>query len=591
MTKAQPKAGTPRSRSAIARRLPGLATARSYQPAWLAGDLVAGLVLTAVLVPVGMGYAEASGLPAIYGLYATMIPLVAYAIFGPSRILVLGPDSSLAALIAATILPLAGGDTATAVALAGGLAVVAGLMSLGAGLAKLGFITDLLSTPIRYGYLNGIALTVLVGQLPKLFGFSTDADGLVDEVRAFVQGVADGLTNPVDLAIGTISILIILGCKRLLPKVPGVLIAVVATTVFVAVTGAVSTWSVATVGPLPQGLPHPALPALPLGDLVVMITGGAAIALVSMADTSVLSRILAGRAGTRPDPDQELVALGVANIATGFVQGFPISSSGSRTPVAEQAGARTQLTGVVGAGAIAIMLVFVPGITTNLPTAALAAVVITACLSLVEVRGLVRLWRIRPSEFLISMICFLGVAVIGVVPGIFFSVGVAILAFLWRAWRPYSAVLGRVEGMKGYHDTDRHPEARQIPGLILFRWDAPLFFANAEMFRTAVEEAMAESTTPVRWLVVAAEPVTDIDTTAADVVDTLQAELERAGVEFVFAELKGPVKDSLRRYGLFDRIGELRFYPTVGAAVDAYLEETGVEFDDWEERASGEDRR
>ncbi len=548
-------------------------------------------MLTAVLVPVGMGYAEASGLPAIYGLYATMIPLVAYAIFGPSRILVLGPDSSLAALIAATILPLAGGDTATAVALAGGLAVVAGLMSLGAGLAKLGFITDLLSTPIRYGYLNGIALTVLVGQLPKLFGFSTDADGLVDEVRAFVQGVADGLTNPVDLAIGTISIVVILGFKRFLPKVPGVLIAVVATTVFVAVTGAVSTWSVATVGPLPQGLPHPALPALPLGDLVVMITGGAAIALVSMADTSVLSRILAGRAGTRPDPNQELVALGAANIATGFVQGFPISSSGSRTPVAEQAGARTQLTGIVGAAAIAVMLVFVPGITTNLPTAALAAVVITACLSLVEVRGLVRLWRIRPSEFLISMICFLGVAVIGVVPGIFFSVGVAILAFLWRAWRPYSAVLGRVEGMKGYHDTDRHPEAQQVPGLILFRWDAPLFFANAEMFRTAVEAAMAESTTPVRWLVVAAEPVTDIDTTAADVVDALQAELERAGVEFAFAELKGPVKDSLRRYGLFDRIDERRFYPTVGAAVDAYLEETGVEFDDWEERASVDDRR
>ncbi len=591
MTDAPPAAATSRARRVIARRVPGLAVARSYQPSWLPSDLVAGLVLTAVLVPVGMGYAEASGLPPIYGLYATMIPLVAYAIFGPSRILVLGPDSSLAALIAATILPLAGGDTATAVALAGGLAVIAGIFSLGAGLAKLGFITDLLSTPIRFGYLNGIALTVLVGQLPKLFGFSTDADGLIDELQAFVQGVADGLTNPVDLAIGTISILVILGCKRWLPKVPGVLIAVVATTVAVAVTDAAVTWSVATVGPLPQGLPHPALPSFDLGNLGPMIAGGAAIALVSMADTSVLSRILAGRAGTRADPDQELVALGAANIATGFVQGFPISSSGSRTPVAEQAGARTQLTGIVGAAAIAVMLVFIPGITTNLPTAALAAVVITACLSLVEVRGLVRLWRIRPSEFLISMICFLGVAVIGVVPGIFFSVGVAILAFLWRAWRPYSAVLGRVEGMKGYHDTDRHPDARQVPGLIIFRWDAPLFFANAEMFRTAVEKAMAESTTPVRWLVVAAEPVTDIDTTAADVVDTLHAEFERAGVEFVFAELKGPVKDSLRRYGLFDRIGEPRFYPTVGAAVDAYLDETGVEFVDWEDDASVDDRR
>ena len=572
--------------TALARRLPGLATLRSYERSWLPRDLVAGLVLTAVLVPVGMGYAEASGLPAIYGLYATMIPLVAYAIFGPSRILVLGPDSSLAALIAATILPLAAGDTATAVALAGGLAVIAGLISLGAGIARLGFVTDLLSTPIRYGYLNGIALTVLVGQLPKLFGFSTDADGLIDEAKAFVQGVADGLTNPVDLAIGLVSIAIILGFKAWLPKIPGVLLAVVGATVVVGVTGAATAWSVATVGPLPQGLPSPALPALPLGDLAAMVAGGAAIALVSMADTSVLSRTLAGRAGARADPDQELIALGAANIATGFVQGFPISSSGSRTPVAESAGAKTQLTGVVGAIAIALMLVFVPGITTNLPTAALAAVVITACISLVEVRGLVRLWRIRPSEFALSMICFLGVAVIGVVAGIFFSVGVAILAFLWRAWRPYSAVLGRVDGVKGYHDVDRHPEAKQVPGLLLFRWDAPLFFANAEMFRTAIEAAMAATTTPVRWLVVAAEPVTDIDTTAADVVDAIHEELERAGIEIVFAELKGPVKDRLRRYGLFDRIGEMRFYPTVGAAVNAYLDENEVDWLDWEERAS-----
>jgi high affinity sulfate transporter 1 len=575
--------------SRLARRLPGLATARSYEPGWLPRDLVAGLVLTAVLVPVGMGYAEASGLPAIYGLYATMIPLVAYAIFGPSRILVLGPDSSLAALIAATILPLAGGDTATAVGLAGGLAVIAGLISLGSGVAKLGFVTDLLSTPIRYGYLDGIALTVLVGQLPKLFGFSTDADGLVAETQAFVQGVADGLTNPADLAIGVACIVIIVGFKRLLPRIPGVLVAVVGATVVVGITGAAAAWSVATVGPLPQGLPRPTLPMFDVGNLTTMITGGAAIALVSMADTSVLSRILAGRAGTRADPDQELVALGAANIATGFVQGFPISSSASRTPVAESAGARTQLTGVIGAVAIAIMLVFVPGITTNLPTAALAAVVITACLSLVEVRGLVRLWRIRRSEFALSMICFLGVAVIGVVPGIFFSVGVAILAFLWRAWRPYSAVLGRVEGRKGYHDIDRHPEARQVPGLLLFRWDAPLFFANAEMFRSAIEAAMAASATPVRWLVVAAEPVTDVDTTAADVIDSIHEELEKAGVELVFAELKGPVKDHLRRYGVLDRIGEMRFYPTVGSAVDGYLAENDVDWVDWEERDSVDD--
>ncbi|MET1232997.1 MAG: sulfate permease [Candidatus Limnocylindrales bacterium] len=567
----------------LARRLPGLATLRTYDRAWLSGDIVAGLVLTAVLVPVGMGYAEAAGLPPINGLYATMVPLIAYAIFGPSRILVLGPDSSLAALIAVTVVPLAAGDSAQAVALAGGLALVAGLFSFGAGLARVGFITDLLSKPIRYGYLNGIALTVFVGQLPKLFGFETDAEGLVAETVAFVQGVAEGLTNPADLAIGVSAIVIIVGCKVWLPRVPGVLLAVVVATVIVTVTAAAETFGVATVGPLPQGLPSFALPAFPDGELVTIIVAGAAIALVSMADTSVLSRTMAGRGGQRPDADQELIALGAANVSTAFLQGFPISSSGSRTPVAESAGSKTQLTGVIGAGAVAVLLVFLPGVTTNLPSAALAAVVITACLALVEVSGVVRLWRIRPSEFAISMICFLGVAVIGVVAGIFFSVGVALVAFVWRAWRPYSAVLGRLEGIRGYHDIDRHPEARRVPGLVLFRWDAPLFFANAEMFRAAVEDALATSLTPVRRVVVAAEPVTDIDTTAADVLDDMLSDLKVQGVELAFAELKGPAKDQLRRYGLFDLVGELHFYPTIGSAVDDYLKDHDVDWDDWED--------
>ncbi len=567
----------------LARRVPGLATIRRYDRAWLSGDIVAGLVLTAVLVPVGMGYAEAAGLPPINGLYATMVPLVAYAIFGPSRILVLGPDSSLAALIAVTVVPLAAGDSAQAVALAGGLALVAGLFSFGAGIVRAGFVTDLLSKPIRYGYLNGIALTVFVGQLPKLFGFSTDAEGLLPETVAFVQGVAEGLTNPVDLAIGVGAIAIIVGCRVWLPRVPGVLLAVVVATIVVAVTAAAETFGVATVGPLPQGLPSFALPAFPDGEIVTIIVAGAAIALVSMADTSVLSRTMAGRGGQRPDADQELIALGAANVSTAFLQGFPISSSGSRTPVAESAGSKTQLTGVIGALAVAVMLVFLPGITTNLPSAALAAVVITACLALVEVRGVVRLWRIRPSEFAISMICFLGVAAIGVVAGIFFSVGVALIAFVWRAWRPYSAVLGRLEGIQGYHDIDRHPEARRVPGLVLFRWDAPLFFANAEMFRAAVEDALAASPTPVRRLVIAAEPVTDIDTTAADVLDEMVTELQAQDVELAFAELKGPAKDQLRKYGLFDLVGELHFHPTVGAAVDDYVKDHDVDWVDWED--------
>jgi len=556
--------------------LPGLRTLVGYQPAWLPRDLVAGLVLTALLVPAGMGYAEASGLPPIHGLYATIVPLIAYAVFGPSRILVLGPDSSLAPLIAATIIPLAAGDPEQAVALAGMLAVMAGVLCVAAGLLRFGFITDVLSKPVRYGYMNGIALTVLVGQLPKLFGFSVDSDSLIEEVGGFVEGVGAGETNRVALLIGILSLVVILGFKRWLPRVPGVLVAVVGATVAVAVLGLGEGSDLSLVGPLPQGLPSFALPEWSAGNMATLAAGAVGIALVSFADTSVLSRTFAIRGGYRVDPNQEMIALGAANTATGFFQGFPISSSSSRTPVAEQAGAKTQLTGLVGATAIALMLVFVPNLVQDLPSAALAAVVIAASLSLVEVAGVRKLWRMRKTEFVLSIVCFLGVAFLGVIQGIFIAVGLALMNFIWRAWRPYDAVLGKVDGLKGYHDVTRYPAARRVPGLVLFRWDAPLFFANAEVFGQDVREAVAASPTPARRVVVAAEPVTDVDTSAADVLQSLHDDLDAAGVELHFAEVKDPVKDRLRRYGLLEELGPERFHPTVGSAVDAYVAESGV---------------
>jgi high affinity sulfate transporter 1 len=558
--------------------LPGLRTLLSYKPAWLPRDLVAGLVLTALLVPAGMGYAEASGLPPIHGLYATIVPLTAYALFGPSRILVLGPDSSLAPLIAATIVPLAAGDPNQAVALAGMLAIMAGVLCVVSGLLRFGFITDVLSKPVRYGYMNGIALTVLVGQLPKLFGFSVDADGLIDEVRGFVDGIMARETNRVALLIGMACLVVILGLKRWLPRVPGVLVAVVGATVAVAVFGLGERYGLSLVGPLPKGLPSLALPELSGGNMATLAAGSVGIALVSFADTSVLSRTFAVRGGYRVDANQEMIALGAANTATGFFQGFPISSSSSRTPVAEQAGAKTQLTGLVGAGAITLMLLFVPDLVQDLPSAALAAVVIAASLSLVEVAGVRKLWRMRKTEFTLSIVCFLGVALIGVIEGIFIAVGLALLNFIRRAWRPYDAVLGKVDGLKGYHDVTRYPAARRVPGLVLFRWDAPLFFANAEVFGQDVREAVAASPTPARRVVVAAEPVTDVDTSAADVIESLYDDLDADGVELHFAEVKDPVKDRLKRYGLLDRLGPERFPPTVGTAVDAYVAETGVEW-------------
>jgi high affinity sulfate transporter 1 len=567
----------------LLRWLPGLRTLRGYDVAWLRNDVVAGLVLTTMLVPVGIAYAEASGVPGIYGLYATIVPLLAYAIFGPSRILVLGPDSSLAAVILAVIVPLAAGDPQRAVSLAAAMAIVSGVLCVAAGVARLGFITELLSKPIRYGYMNGIALTVLLSQIPKLLGVSIDAQGPLRQAAAIVQQVLAGRTNLVALAIGGSALALILWLKRR-PRVPGILIAVVAATIAVAVLDLGTRAGVSVLGSLPQGLPRFALPLIGFADFTPVLSGGIAVALVSFADTSVLSRAYAARLRTPVDPNQEMVGLGAANLAAGLFQGFPISSSSSRTPVAEAAGAKTQLTSVVGAAAIGVLLLVAPNLLRHLPNTALAAVVIASAIGLIEIADLRRIYRIQRWEFWLSIACLVGVAVLGAIWGIALAIVIAVIEFLWDGWRPHFAVLGRVDRVKGYHDVTRYPQARLIPGLVLFRWDAPLFFANAELFRDRVQEAVARSPTPVRRLVVAAEPVTSIDVTAADALAELADTLHAAGVEFCFAEMKDPVKDKLRRFGLFARFGEQTFFATVGEAVRAYVETYRIEWEDWTDR-------
>ena len=561
--------------------LPGLRTLRRYEAAWLPSDIFAGFVLATMLVPVGIAYAAASGLPGIHGLYATIVPLLIYALFGPSRILVLGPDSALAAVILGVIAPLSGGDPLRAVTLAGMMAIVSGTVCILAGVARLGFVTELLSKPIRYGYMNGIALTVLISQLPKLFGFSIGSEGPLRSLWSVASAILEGKANWLAFAIGlgTLTVILFLKSHKWLP---GILIAVVAAT---AVVGALDLprYGVKVLGSLPQGLPGFAIPWIGTSDILPVLIGGSAIALVSFADTSVLSRTYAARLGTPVDPNQEMVGLGAANLATGFFQGFPISSSSSRTPVAEAAGARTQLTSVVGAVAIALLLLVAPNLLRHLPTAALAAVVIASAIGLIEVTDLKRIYRIQQWEFWLSIVCFIGVAVLGVIPGIGLAIVIAIAEFLWDGWRPHFAVLGRAPGVKGYHDIKRYPKARLIPGLVLFRWDAPLFFANAEFFKERALEAVAKSPTPVRWLVVAAEPVTSVDVTAADILAELDETLHAKGMELCFAELKDPVKDKLKRFGLFTQFGEIYFFPTIGAAVSRFLETHDVDWEDWED--------
>ena len=558
------------SRTGWMRWLPGLNTLRRYELPWLRHDLVAGLVMTTMLVPVGIAYAEASGLPGINGLYATIVPLIAYALFGPSRILVLGPDSALAPVILTVVLPLSAGDPQRAVALAGMMAIVSGTVCIVAGLARLGFITDLLSKPIRYGYMNGIALTVLLSQVPKLFGFSVKAKGPLRQGWGIIEKVLAGDTNVMTLVIGAGTLALILLLKRR-PRIPGILIAVVAATVVVAAFHLEIRTGVSVLGSLPRGLPQLRLPFVGTDDLLPILTGGLAVALVSFADTSVLSRTYAARLRTPVDPNQEMVGLGIANLASAFFQGFPISSSSSRTPVAEAAGSKTQLTGVVGALAIALLLMFAPNLLQYLPQTALAAVVIASAIGLIEVSDLRRIYRIQRWEFWLSMVCFAGVAVFGAIPGIAIAIVIAVIEFLWDGWRPHSAVLGHVERIKSYHDITRYPEAHVIPGLVLFRWDAPLFFANAELFQERVLDAVANSPAPVRRFVVAAEPVTSVDVTAADALCELDETLHAAGIDLCFAEMKDPVKDKLKRFGLFTRFGEQTFFATVGEAVTAYL--------------------
>ncbi len=540
---------------------------------------MAGLVLTAILVPQGMAYAELAGLPPITGLYTSILCLVGYAALGPSRILVLGPDSSLGPMIAATILPLAGADgsPARAIALASMLAILVGAMMILAGVAKLGFVADLLSKPTQIGYMTGLALTIVVGQLPKLFGFSIHSDTLIGDITGFVDGVRSGETATAAVIIGVFGLVVILVLQRWLPKVPGVLVAVVVS-IGAAVVFDLANHGVSLVGTLPQGLPPFTVPNVSASDFALLVAGALGISLVALTDTISTASAFAARHGDEVQANQEMIGIGTSNLAAGLFQGFPVSTSGSRTAVADQAGAKTQITGLVGAAVIVLMLLVVPGLFRNLPQPTLAAVVIAAALSLADLAGMRRLWEVRRTEFALSIAAFIGVAVLGVLPGIAIAVGLSILNVFRRSWWPYSTSLGKVEGVPGYHDVRSYPNAERIEGLILFRFDAPLFFANARAFRQQVLE-LAAAEPPPRWIVVAAEPITDVDTTAADMLEDLDETLNRDGVSLVFAEMKSPVREKIERYELTRTIDPTHLFPTIESALVAFAHTSTVEAD------------
>jgi high affinity sulfate transporter 1 len=550
----------------LRRWVPGIDTAWGYRRAWLLPDLRAGVVLTALLIPVGIGYAEVAGLPPQAGLYATIIPLLAYALFGPSRVLVLGPDSALAPIIAAAVLPLALGDSARAVALAGLLAIMVGVILVFGGVLRLGFVTDLLSKPIRVGYLNALALLVIVSQLPALLGFSITSESPLRDAVAIVSGIVGGRVNLTALlfGLGSLAVIFVLSWRK--TRIPGILAAVVLATALTAILGLRD--GLPVVGALPGGLPAPTLGGLQWADVGALAVPALGIALIAFADTAVLSRTFAARRGESVNGSQEMTAIGVSNIAGGLLGGFPVSASSSRTPVAERAGARSQLTGVVGAMLIVVFMLLAPGLTDYLPSAAIAAVVMVAAAGLLDVKGFAALVRMNKVDASLSLAAFLGVLVVGVIEGIAVAIILSLGAFISHAWRPYRAELGRIRGLRGYHDLSRHPEGERLPGIVIVRFDAPLFFANGGIFDDYVRAAVTAAGSDVRTVILAAEPITDIDTTAADELIELDDFLASRGITLIFAEMKGPVKDHLRDYGLSGRFPPERFAGTVGEAVD-----------------------
>jgi high affinity sulfate transporter 1 len=541
---------------------------RGYRIEWLRHDLAAGAALFAILVPAGMAYAQAAGLPPVNGLYATVVPLIVYAVFGPSRVLVLGPDSALAPLIAAALVPLARDSQQKSVALAGLLAMLIGGILLFGAVLRLGIVTGLLSKPIRLGYLNGIALLVAVSQLPTFLGISVDGGTPWERLFAAAPKVFAGEANVTALLLGVVSLVLIWIPRWLKWKVPGVLVAVVVACMAVALLGLHGRLQVT--GALPRGLPAPALGGIGWPDVLALLPAAAAIALIVFVDTGTLSQSLAAAEGSKVSGNHEMAALGAANAASGLLGGFPVSASTSRTPVAVESGAKSQLTGVAGAVLVLGFMLVAPGVTDFLPAATLAAIVIAAAAGIADPGGVRRLIGMSRSESLVMLAAFLGVTTLGVLLGIAVAIGLALLDFLRRAWDPYRTELVDVPGVPGYHDVSRHPEGERIPGLLILRFDAPLFFGNGALLGSFVRNELDKAADGIERVVLAAEPVTGIDTTALDELVELDEWLNRRGVDLVFAELKGPVKDKLLQYGMGSRFSSEHFHPTVSEAVRAF---------------------
>ena len=548
---------------------PGVQAARTYQRQWLRADVVAGLVLAAILVPQGMAYAELAGLPAVTGLYTTIACLIGYALFGPSRVLVLGPDSSISPLIFAAITPLvvAGDDPGKAIALAGMLALLVGLIEIGLGIGKLGFVADLLSSEVQVGYMNGLAITIIVGQLPKLFGYSTEADTFAGEIRAFVESLDQTVAGA--LLIGLAVLVTLLVLPRITTRIPAVLVAVIGATAVSALLD-LSAGGVATVGALPSGFPTPALPWTSLQDVGPLAIAAVGITLVSLTDTIATASSFAARRGEEVEPNQEMIGMGAANATAGLVQGFAVSGSASRTAAVEGAGGSSQMVSLIAAVLVLVTAAFLTPLFTDLPEPVLGAIVVVAVRGFLRTEPLVRYWRLDRRSFWTATTALLGTLVFDLLPGLLIAVALSLVWFIGAASRVRLAVLGRLPDTGRYGDLIDHPDATTVPGLLLVRPDGPLFFANANPLRLGVLQLVRTAAPPPRVVVLDLSSSFRLSLPTLDILAELHDELQQRGIALWLARIRSSAMAELQASGLFDRLSPTQLHATVEDAVRAH---------------------
>jgi high affinity sulfate transporter 1 len=549
--------------------LPGVDHLSRYERGWLRGDVLAGITVAAYLVPQVMAYAEVAGLPPVVGLWAVLASLLVYAAVGSSRQLSVGPESTTALLTATVVAPLAAGDPARYAALAAALALVVGVMCLLAWTARLGFVADLLSKPVLVGYMAGVGVLMVVGQLGKTTGVRVQGDTVVAELASFVRGL-DQVHGPTLLLSLAVLALLLAGAHRF-PRAP-VPLAVMLLAVLAATVLDLRQRGVRVVGDVAAGLPQIGIPAVSTADLVALLLPAAGVTIVAYTDNALTGRAFATRNGYRVDANQELLALGTANLATGLVQTFPVSSSGSRTVIGDALGSRSQLYSLVAVLTVAATLLFGRPLLGAFPIAALGAIVIWAATRLIDVREFRRIARFRRSELVLALATTVAVLAVDILYGVLIAVSLSILDLLRRMARPHDGILGYAPGLAGMHDIDDYPGARTVPGLVVYRYDAPLCFANAEDFKRRALASVEETGDDAEWFVLNAEANVEIDVTSADALDELREELIRRGTVFAMARVKQDLRGDLDAAGLIDRIGAERIFPTLPTAVAAYVD-------------------